>query len=181
MIRALAWMAALVTGALAVAADPGAGRLLAGLLYAVAATAALVQPIAMTVQTVLGMGLAASLILSGGAEPLVVASVVAGTVFSAELLGVYWTESLPLERERRLPAAPGVGPVVVSVGVYGLVVLAGSLPGPTGIGAVLLGAAATVAAAALLSLPSRGRRIPPGPTPSVRATGPPADPAAGSR
>lgn len=157
MIRTVAWASTLITAVLAVSPDPSSTRVVAGLVYVAAGTAALVRPIAVTIQTVLGMGLAASLILSGRADPLFIVPVVAGTILAAELLGHYWTESLPFKPERHSSAAAAVGPVLVAGGVYALVLMAGSLPGPTGMGAVLLAAAATIAAAASLGLPGRSR------------------------
>ena len=153
MIRVLAWLCTVAAAILASSPDPSSGRILGATLFVLAGTAALAFPVAMTAHTVLGMGLAGSLILSGQAWPLVL-SVASGTILAAELLGVYWTESLPLQRERPRPTGRPVQAVVVGSVAYGIVLFGASLPGPSGVGAVVLAALAIVGAAAFLYEPS---------------------------
>lgn len=154
MIRWIAWICTLATAVLAVSPNPTSERILAVAVYALAGTAALRFPIATTVQTVLGAGLAAGLILGDQPWPLVL-SVVLGTILAAEMFGLYWTETLSFRRERPLPVRRPIQAALVGVVAFGLVSAAAVLPGPTGVGAVVLAAAAVMGAAAVLYGPSR--------------------------
>lgn len=151
-LAALALAASLATGALLAVVDPGGGFGSRGLLYAGVTSLALFLPAGVAAQVVLGQILIAALLIGGeGIDVVLLLPAMAGVVATAELLAVVARLDTPVRREaggalRRAGSAAALGG-----GVFVGVGLAGAIPGPAGLLAVLLASGACVLLAARLA------------------------------
>lgn len=148
--RCAVWavLTAAATGTLAFVLDPS-GQVLGPALYVVVATGAILVPAGVAAQVMGGQLLLGSLLVGqGGPDPLLLLPSVAGVVATAELLAVVARLDTPLARGA--PDAFGRAGLAAAVGVgaFAAVVLAGDLPGPTGLLAVVLASGAVAAVAA---------------------------------
>lgn len=142
--------AILTASGFAVLGDGGTLWVAGSVLYVALTAAGLAAPGTMTLHTATGLTLAGALMLVGGPTPLHVAPLVAGTVAVAELLAL---AARLTSRTVRHPSS-GLGRTAVHTavggGVFVLVALVSRVPGPTGLVAVALAAAACAGLAALL-------------------------------
>lgn len=146
----LAVLTSLLTASLLVALgglgqSPGTG------LYVIITFGALFFPGGIAVQVVLGQLLIGRLMLGPGAvDPLVAGVALAGVICGAELLSVVARLDTPLRRD---PAGvlPRTGMAAAGgAGIFAVVLLVAGLPGPTGLLAVVVAAAACAFMAARL-------------------------------
>lgn len=150
-LAGIAIAAAVLTGAAGAVLGGAdwAGRAAAG--YVAVAVVALFVPAAITVQVIGGQALAAMLLLDpAGPPPLAVVLVVGGVVATAELLGAVARMHAPLEGGSRDDARATGRAALVGAGAFGAVLLVGAVPGPTGLTAIVLSAAACGGLALLL-------------------------------
>jgi hypothetical protein len=161
--RAAAWwparrrlaLMAVATAALTAAAVAALGasdtHALAAGLYMLVAVAAVFLPDAIPVQVIGGQLLAASLLVGGSVDLLLLLPVVAGVVATAELLAVVGRMDAPGERDPRADVRRAGGATGLAAAVFGAVALVGRVPGPTGLLAVVLASAACAGLAIVLA------------------------------
>lgn len=151
-LAALAVLMAAVTGAAGAALGASAWHVYVAGAYVLIAVVALFFSGGITAQVIGGQVLAGSL-LSGldGASALLLLPMVAGVVFTAELLGVVARLDTPLERDPTRDLQGAALATVIGGGVFGAVVLVGDLPGPTGFAAIALASGACGLLAILLA------------------------------
>ena len=133
---------AVATAVLVPLLDPYA-RIPGSLLYVAVAVGALFSPAGIAVQVIVGLGLMGQLLLGEvGPDPVLLAPVMAGVVATAELLAAVARMDTPVACDPD-DARPRTGmAAAVAAGVYGAVVLAAGIPGPTGLLAVVLASVA---------------------------------------
>lgn len=126
--------------------------------YVAIALAALSAPPLITVQVIAGQLLVASLLLRPDAAPvLLLLAMVIGVVATAELLALVARIQSSVDFDPREEVHRLVLATLVAGGVFGMVVLLSRLPGPTGIAAIALAAAACIVVAMVLAT-DNGRR-----------------------
>lgn len=151
-LAALVVLMAALTGAAGAALGTSDWHVHGAGVYVVIAVVALFFSGGITVQVIGGQVLAGSL-LSGldGTSALLLLPMVAGVVFTAELLGVVARLDTPLERDPTGDLQGAALATVIGGGVFGAVVLIGDLPGPTGLTAIALASGACGLLAILLA------------------------------
>ena len=153
-----ALIAAVITAAAGTLYGGSVSHLYGAAAYVAIALAALSAPPLITVQVIAGQLLVASLLLRPEAPPFpVLLTMVTAVVATAELLALVArirtsVDFGPREEVHRVARSAGVGGVV-----FGLVVLLGRVPGPTGIAAIGLASAACIIVAVVLASDA-GRR-----------------------
>lgn len=153
-----ALIAAVLTAAAGAAYGGSVWHLYGAAAYVAVALAALSAPPLITVQVIAGQLLVASLLLRPVAPPFpVLLTMVTTVVATAELLALVArirtsVDFGPGEEVHRVARSAVVGGVV-----FGLVVLLGRVPGPTGIAAIGLASAACIIIAVVLASDA-GRR-----------------------
>ncbi len=148
----LAIVAATLTSAGAVAARGPEFHGMVALLHLGAALGAIVVPPAIVAQIVTGTLLTAgTLYAPGGARPLLLLPLLVGVVLTAELLGRLLRMDRPLDGEIRREVLEAGAMALLAGVVGGIVLLAGSLPGPSGPAGTALAAGAAIAVAVVLA------------------------------
>lgn len=147
----LAVLLAMATSFTAAALAEGNGLYIrAAQLYALLGVAALVWPALVTVQVVWAQLLMAALLVWGHVPAIYLVPVVAGVVATAELLTTVARLDTPMERDPHDAVTRMGVAAAVAAGVFTAVGLAASLPGPTGLLAVVIASAALAWVATLL-------------------------------
>lgn len=142
-IASIALFTAAVTGAASAVIGASAWHVLGAFGYIAAAAVALLAPGALVVQVVGGLMLVGSLLLDRDwPTALLVLPLVAAVVVTAELIAFAARLSTPFDRSPGHDLRRAGIAAVIAGAVYGIVVLAGTLPGPTGVMAIALGSAA---------------------------------------
>lgn len=154
--------AAMITALLTAAIGAGAGgsvwHLYGAAAYVAVALGALSAPPMITVQVIAGQLLAASLLLRPDAPPfLLLLTMVIGVVATAELLAQVARIQTSVDFDPREEVHRVVVSAAVGGSVFGMVVLLGRVPGPTGLAAIGLASAACVIVAIVLASDT-GRR-----------------------
>ena len=171
LVAALAILVASITGT-GMAVLGGAGSYLqGGVIYTLASAVALAYPPAIVLQVIAGQGLAASILLNPGApSPILLLPAVVGVVATAELLALSARLGSPVERSPAPDLGRALAATAIGAAVFASVLVAGALPGPTGIVAVTLASAALVGVAmVLVGRAGQGPSDPPGWTTTHRA------------
>ena len=142
---AIAVLTAALTGAAVVALGSSIGHFYGAAVYVGIVIAALSSPAGIPAQVIGGQLLAGSVLL-GPDQPnlLLLLPILAGIVFTAELLAVISRAAPPEEHATPRHLRRGIAAAGIGGGVYAAVVLLGELPGPTGPLAVTLAAAAFI-------------------------------------
>ena len=146
---------ALLTGALTAALVARMGgpdwHVDLALVYVSVVGLALFSPAAIALQVIAGQVAVASVLVGrDSAVALLLVPALAGVVATAELLALVARLDSPVERRPRGELRRASVAVVVGSGVYAAIALAAPVPGPTGLVAVGLAAAACALLAALL-------------------------------
>lgn len=150
-LAALVVLVAALTGAAGAALGASEGHVYGAGVYVVVAVVALFSSAGITAQVIAGQVLAGSLLPGlDGAAVLMLLPMVAGVVLTAELLGVVARLDTPLERDPTRDLQGAALATVIGGGVFAAVVLAGDLPGPTGLTAIALASGACGLLAILL-------------------------------
>lgn len=159
-LGALAMLTATLTAAAGATLGGSGGHLYGAGAYLVIAVAALFSPAAIAGQVIVGQVLVGSVLLAReGPGLLPLLPMVAGVVVTAELLAVVARVDTPLERDPAGDLHRAGRAAVVGGGVFGVVMLVGELPGPTGLAALALASGACVAVAVVFVVYAReGRR-----------------------
>ena len=143
---------ATLTGAAGAALGASGGHAFGAAAYVASALVAVFVPAAIAIQVVGGQVLVGTLLLGqAGPAPLLLLPLVAAIVVTAELLAVVARLNTPLERDPRDDLRRAAASAAIGAGVFGMVVLAGVLPGPTGLVGIALASAACIALAILLA------------------------------
>jgi hypothetical protein len=120
--------------------------------YLMIAALAVLSPAGIAVQVVWGQALVGSLLVApGGPSALWLGPGVAGVILTAELLAAVARMDTPIESDPRDDLPRAVTAALIGVAVFGAVTLAGAIPGPTGLAAIVLAAGACAVLGALLA------------------------------
>ena len=151
LMGGLAVLVAALTGTGMAILDGGEGHLRGGALYTLTAVLGLAYPPAIAAQVIVGQAMAATLLLGPEAPPLVtLLPAVVGVVATAELLALSARLGSPVERSPGPDLRRSLAATAIGAAVFGAVLLAGALPGPSGLAAVTLAAAALTGLAVVL-------------------------------
>ena len=153
---ALALAISILTGMLCIRLGEIAWYPYGGAVYVILTGVALVFPAAIAAQVIGGQVLVASLLLGPVRLPLTISALVlAVVILTAELLATVARMDTPLPWAGRKTPLRTVGASLLGGVVFVGVMLVGSLPGPTGISAVMISSAACGALAVLLAWKAR--------------------------
>jgi hypothetical protein len=144
-------VAALTAAAFAVLGATG-GFTIGAVLYLLFAVAGLATPAVIPFQVAVGQFAAAGLLLGPArGSPLLVGLLVVGVIVTAELLAMSTRLAPPVAPRRNGDLRRAGGAAAIGAAAFGVVFVLGALPGPGGLLAVMMAAAACVVLAVQLA------------------------------
>ncbi|HEX2167964.1 MAG TPA: hypothetical protein VHG09_12090 [Longimicrobiales bacterium] len=152
-MAAVTMLSAIVTGAAGAALGGTAVHVYVAFCYIAVAVLALFWPVAIAAQVVGGQLLVANLLLGGDAPAaIVLLLIVVAVVLTAEMLGIAARLATPVERDTRDDLRSAGLAAAIAGGVFGVMLLVGTLPGPAGLPSGILAISVAAGACVLLAI-----------------------------